>query len=311
MGVLDYTGAIKITFDRPIINDPEVVLSTEAYKPIGDPYAGATLISSGTYSSSYPIERAFDGSTSNYWRAANGAVGNWIGKNFNTPTTIDKVRIYVGNTTYTVNAYEIQGSDDGSAWTTVASGNFANTTGWKEASFEPAAYQYWRLITVSMYSTSRWYVYELEFCKTRNVYDVPGWTVTSQEYRHVPGTELLSKTHTVRKVTKSADSMSVTLWLDMYSRMKAPSGLVTVSYDKTLGNLKGMGNMQVESFVLAFTPANITPVPDVGVSEQITLTPTATPVHTHVYYTNSQGEERITLTPSVTATLIHIDDLET
>ncbi len=24
MGVLDYTGAIKITFDRPIINDPEV-----------------------------------------------------------------------------------------------------------------------------------------------------------------------------------------------------------------------------------------------------------------------------------------------
>ncbi len=30
MGLLDYTGAIKITFDRPIINDPEIVLSTES-----------------------------------------------------------------------------------------------------------------------------------------------------------------------------------------------------------------------------------------------------------------------------------------
>jgi hypothetical protein len=99
-----------------------------------------------------------------------------------------------------------------------------------------------------MYSTSRWYVYELEFCETQNVYDAPGWTVTSQEYRHVPDGDLVAKTHTVRKVTRSEDMLSVTLWLDMYSRMKAPAGLVTVAYDKTLGNLKGMGNCKSSRF---------------------------------------------------------------
>ena len=309
MALLDYSGAIKITFDRPIINDPTVVLSTEAYKPIGNPYLGKSPISSSSYSG-YTPATAFNGSTGDLWCAASGAVGNWIGLNFNTPTTIDKIRLYVGNSTYTVNGYEIQGSDDGSAWTTVATGNFSNAIGWNEATFEPTSYQYWRLITTSMYNTGRWYVYELEFCETRNVYDVSGWTVTSQEYRHVPGAELLAKTHTVRKVTRSADMLSVTLWLDMYSRMKAPAGLVTVAYDKTLGNLKGMGNLQVESFTLTFTPANITPVNNALVTEFIELTPIANPVHTHIYYTNSQGEEHITLTPSVTATLIHIDDLE-
>lgn len=309
MGVLDYTGAIKITFDRPIINDPLVVLSTEAYKP-SSPYSAITQIASGEYAPYYPKSAAFDGNTGSNWRAYSTAAGQWIGLNFGGPVTINKTRIYTGWDAVRINAYEIQWSDDGSTWTTIASGNLANTSAWQEVTFDDASHQYWRLVGNSRYS-SYYGVSEVEFCGTRNVYDVSGWAVTSQEYRYVPDGDLISKTHTIRKVTRSADMLSVTLWLDMYSRMKAPAGLVTVAYDKTTGNLKGMGNLQVESFTLTFTPANITPVNNALVTESMELTPAVTTILPEVTYNYSQtGTEHISLTPTVTAALIHVDDLE-
>ena len=124
MSVFEYSSCIKIDFDKAILTDVSAIVPS-AEQRLND-FIPAV---SGTYSS-YSIDRAFDGSTSTYWRASSATAGQWIGFSTAKKTTLSKIRVYFGYSSGRPNAYVVRGSDDNATWTDVTSGNFVNSSVW-------------------------------------------------------------------------------------------------------------------------------------------------------------------------------------
>lgn len=227
MSVYDYASCIKIVFDIPIANDPEAITGTEEFTPT---LAGGIAISSGDYVNQ-PASNVFDGQISTYWRSDTATMPKYIGRDFGRDVTLTKVGVYLAS--YKPNAYQMQGSANGTDWADVATGNFTSTTGWQYIMFDAATYRYWRLYVTSLQS-SVLYIYELMFYGVRNTYSTVGWDVYATEYDKIAeGTEGI-KHYTVRKVTKSEDGLSVYLWLDLGGRIWYPKDTVTVKFTGTM-----------------------------------------------------------------------------
>jgi len=310
MSVFDYSASIEITFDKAILSDPEIVTGTEEYE-IWTPLEGAahTPLSSGD-NASYPKANAFDQSTSTYWRSSSTTAGQWIGRDFAEAVTVTKVVARFDYSSGRPNAYQLQGSDDGSAWADVATGNFTNASGDQTISISSTTYRYWRLYFTTKYS-SYYTCTELSFYGTRNTFAVPGWTVSANEYKTSPGGTPVLETYIVRKVTKP-DNYTIKLWLDLADRMKYPAGDVTVAYDGLLGNLRGANDAAVESFSISATAVNITPIFNPQGVENIEIASvSASGTISVVTYSSAQdGTENIEIASlSATGTLIHIDNL--
>lgn len=295
MSILDYQGAIKITFDKPIVTDPEIVTGTEYYEnrlPFETP---PTLISSND-NGAYPKSNAFDRNVSTYWQANLTTAGQWLGKDFGEQVTLTKVGVRMDYSSGRINAYLIEGSNDGSSWNTVASGNFTNASGEQAVTFAATTYRYWRVNGQSRHS-SYYTVTELYFYGTRNTYNVAAWTVTGTEYLYQPGGAALAETYTVRKVTKTEDNLSVILWLDLTDRMRDPAGQITVAYNKLLGNLIGPYSAAVENFSIQFTPTDIVPYIDPGAAENLTAQANMTVSVMEVTYRYIPAESATFLVP--------------
>lgn len=255
MSMYDWTGAIKITFDKPIINNPDIIIGSELNnKIIPDGSPSASSNESGFYPY-YAFNNSVTDGESWFTRSS---LPQWLQYAFGSAKTIGGIRIYQPSS-YMIKDAIVKASSDNSNWVDVATVSFPNATGWQSAIFNEASYRYWRL-----HITSKWGTYtqtiEMEFYSIRTLYLTAGWTVTGFEYNRVPNGELIPVSYTVRRVTKSEDNLSIILWLDLKGRMKAPIGDITVSYNKTLGNLIGPYNALVESFSMVFTPQNIVPI---------------------------------------------------
>jgi hypothetical protein len=304
MAAYEYGSAIKVTFDLPVFTSLPGALSTEEYIPAGG--SAAALIASG-FNSSYPTINAFDGSTSTYWRSSSTTAGQWIGKDFGRDVTLTKVIVRMDYSSGRINAYQLQGSADGTTWADVASGNFINASGDQIVTFSAATYRYWRLYATSKFS-SYYTVSEMRFYGSRITYDTTGWIVTGYEPDKSPEGGLVPTTYSIRKITKVDDDYSVILWLDLRNRMEHPQGLVTVDFT---GSLQGPGNAAVAPFTLTFTPSNIAPIFNPHDSERISLSVSVTATRMRIYYESYQSaDENIEITPAITASLIHVNDLE-
>jgi len=266
MSRFDFQAAIKITFDQPIVTDP-VITGTEFFV-IRVPFLSPWVITSSGDFSGNPRNNAFDGDVATFWRSSATTSPQWIGRDCGEPVTLTRVGVQMDSSSGRINAYEIRGSVDGIAWVTVASGNFLNVSGEQMVTFPATTYRHWRLHATSRFS-SNYTVSELRFYGSRDTYNVAAWTVTGPEFRYQPGGAAVAETYTVRKVTKAPDNMSVTLWLDMLDRMTDPSGLITVSYSKVLGNLAGEFDAYVNDFMLQFTPTGIVPYSQPHVEDRL------------------------------------------
>lgn len=303
MSILDWSGAIRVTFDKEIVNDPAVY--TE--EVIKQTVVAATA--SGSYNGSSQPGNAFDGNPSSAWIASGGA-GSWIKADFGAVTAIDKVRL-LPRTYYVTKEYAIQGSNDDTSWTTVASGQLAtNSSVWTDITFAEASYRYWRVLVVSTWDPYEAGFYEIEFYGVVRNYEVAGWMVTGQEYDKVPGGELQTATYGLRRVTRSEDELSVILWLKLDQRLLNPQGLVTVSYDKETGNLIGAGNVPVDDFSISFTPTNITPIFNPQAQENISLSVSGIAARHLIHFIDTADNENISLSVSAVAVRYHIDDIE-
>jgi len=296
-----YSAAIQITFDKIIVTDPDVITGTEVVIT----RATYTPISSGDYSG-YPKANAFDGGIATYWRSASATMPQWIGADLGEARNVSKARFYLNS--YKPGNYEMQYSDNGTDWNTIASGTFTATTGWQEVTWAAASHRYWRLYVTSRQS-SYLYIYEMQLWETRNTYDVSGWAVTGNEPSMVLGGQNVESTYDVHRVTKTEDNLSVILWLDLYGRMLYPQGNVTVNFT---GDLRGEGNVSVLPFEAAFAPINIDKMFNPNDIEKVEISAlTSTATLTHIYYlSGNHGPEKVeiaAITP--TATLTHIDDL--
>lgn len=104
---------------------------------------------------------AVDGSTGTWWHTNwNTTVPMedfWIALELEEETKLDALRYYGrdGSPNGRVNEYKVEVSTNGEDWTTVSTGNWENTAGWKLALFnEPTAAKYVRLTGVHTYGDS-------------------------------------------------------------------------------------------------------------------------------------------------------------
>jgi len=312
MSSLDYSASIEITFDKDITNDPEIITGLESYSIFKlNPFVAIANLSSGD-NASYPKDRAFDGSTSTYWRSSSTTAGQWIGRDFGGPVTLSTITARFDYASGRPNAYALQGCDDGSSWADITTGNFANASGDQVVNFAATTYRYWRLYFSSRYS-SYYTCTEFTFPNpTRNTYDVTGWTVSATQYDKSPEGNEYTETYTVYKVTKPASNV-IKLWLDMADRIGYPAGDLTVTYDGLAGNLRGAGDVAVESFsipcslnaglAVKFNPHDVENVEIANLTAVVTLT--------QIYYSSYQnGSENIEVSSLATsAILTHIDYL--
>ncbi len=299
MSVFDYSSCIKIDFDKAILTDVSIIMPS-AEQRLTD-FIPAV---SGTYSGSYPVDQAFDGSTSTYWRASSTAAGQWIGFYNAKKTVLSKIRVYFGYSSGRPNAYVVRGSNDNSTWTDVASGNFTNASAWQEITCSGYKFRYWRLVFNSRFS-SYYTCSEIEFYELV----IPGWQITGEEYTTEPMGEAIDKEYTIDKITKSEDNKSLYVWLDLGNRMKFPRS-ITVTFN---GLLSGPGGAQVEPFTETFTPVGITPIFNPNAPDHLTITSDFALTVKEVVYSSAKLDEpadQIGIFPSsMSITVIHVGTL--
>lgn len=289
MSIYDYSAAIKVDFDKPI-QDPEIITGTEYYvpRPLSETFS-LVPISSGDYSG-YPKTNAYDLTGTLFWMSLTSTMPVWIGRDFGTPVTLTKVRVQVGPL-YRPNAYILQGSVDGTTWVDVTTGNFTDSTGWKDITFASTTYRYWRVYVTSMYTVGRLYIYEMEFYNTRNTYQTAGWRVEAVEKDMVPGGVSINKSYSVYKITRSEDHMSAIVWLDLYGRIKYPEDSISLEFT---GSLLGENGSGIAPFTNVFTPSIIPKIFNPHDAENINLSISAGISGFDVIYRYGKGMENIT-----------------
>lgn len=141
--------------------------------------------------------------------------------------------------------------------------------------------------------------------------NAPAFTVTGQEYNYLPDGILIDGDYRVESVSAHpSQENTILLTMNDSYRFNNAVGDLTVSYNKSLGTLAGLGG-QVESFSVSFTPSDLQKKDNPNAAEHIELSSiTAAGTYIRVYYTNSYADERVEISDiTATATLININDL--
>ena len=306
-GDYSYSSGIQITFDKAIlstINETVVAQSTGIKQLVQTPMASSYNTTDGRIPAN-----AFDGNTGTFWRGTSTANNDWIGALLYFAAPINEVRFYIGNV-YRPKTYSIEYSDDGISWSSVATGDFSNATGWQIVDFTNfSSHHYWRANFSAGYGTTV-AVYEMELYSSDILYHPNGFTVTGNQFETSPEGESIANQFDIKRVTKAENNMSVFVWLYLPDRMKYPDGQITVDYDKSTGNLEGADSAQVDSFSLSFTPTNIVPFFNPSSAEHIDANLSQDVNLIEVLYSAYQDEaERIEATISQSNEVIHVDDI--
>lgn len=185
---------IKITFDRPIINDVSSATGRE-YRTIDDAVITALNYSSSSYLPSLLNNGVAD--TSYFWYGTTAI--NWLLITFEKAITAYGFRWYVPSASYYPLTFTISGSNDGAAWTQLG-GTFTGTStvGWQEFKFDNTNSHLLYKINILTASSSRIYLSELQLLLDYS--NEKAFTVTVPEYTYVPGGVIQDISKTVAKV---------------------------------------------------------------------------------------------------------------
>lgn len=306
---------IGITFDETLVGDP----TGENPSPIGGWAASeteasiASVSTSGNYSSSYPAAKLIDGSTSTYWRCpSGGTIGSYFILGFSESVALGGFSFYQ-SISYYPRAFTIYGSQDESVWSVIASVTNSETTeGWKKMSFSNGTgYLYYKFEITSGSNPSTLYIYEVKAWLAKKVGNEQAFTVTGKVYNWVPNGSLVDETFTVADVLLHPSiSNSILLEIVDNDRFESVIGELTVSYDKSLGNLAGYGGPS-DSFYISFSPEDLVWKGDQNDQEHLEATFEATGVLIRVYRTDSStGVEHINFTNIVASgVLTNVSDI--
>ncbi len=107
---------------------------------------------SSVYSSSYDASKAFDGSTTTYWRSSSGGT-QWLRTDLGAAKSVSKVVVKWYDTTYYARGYRIETSTDGTSWTSRYSTTSASS-GTKTHTFSAVSARYVRIYCTSANSSN-------------------------------------------------------------------------------------------------------------------------------------------------------------
>ena len=143
---LSTQAADDATWDIPL---SELTVSCGDYEPDGGASEG-------------PANLAVDNNTSTMWHTdwqGTSRENHWFQFELTGSYAVNGLRYLprqTGNSNGTITQYEIKVSDDGTNFTTVATGNWASDSTWKLAEFDPQSARYVRLYSLDAVSDNSW-----------------------------------------------------------------------------------------------------------------------------------------------------------
>lgn len=297
---------------NPLTLTPTTIINESYTTP------GGTVTYSNQYSTTNSASKAFDNSTTTYWETR-ATLPQWNMIELAETRRIAGFRIYSGSS-YRPNAVDLYGSNDGVNFDLIIQTTNANTTGWKEYTFEVTEpYQFYKWEVGSTHTSGRVYVYELQLLYatiTPKSGNESAFIISGQEHTWLDGADnngaLVNKTYAINTVqTHPTEPNSIQLI--MLDEIRNVQGDITIVYNQAIGTLTGAGGA-VESFTETFTPADL--------SEGLTSTGGAYGTHEHIEASvlgsvglvqigmlQAYNTEHLTASIGGTVRLIHIDDI--
>lgn len=158
-------GNVGIGTDAPagrlhVVSTTPVIVFANA-----DPAPSAVTQSGLIVAAGFPASALDDSLDSLAWHTDSSQAGAWLRVDLGAgdARAYQKTRIYSTADSATVGRYDVQYSDDGSAWTTAFNGFVPSSRGWNEASWAPAgSHRYWRLLLANTPGSGPWLT-ELEW----------------------------------------------------------------------------------------------------------------------------------------------------
>lgn len=301
---------IAVQFSQKLVGDISGIQTPVGYVRRPFDLSKATITTLNQYSSSYPGSKVVDGDTSTYWRGTSST--NWVQFELEVPKAVTGMRMYLGS--YYVTSFSLSGSNDGSTWTKLGGNrSAANSTAgkWYEYTVDNSTeYKYYRIDTLGGYSSSRLYIYEVEFQE-----DVPAGNelrtqLSGFSYSYVPGGKLEPVSRAITKVVPDNEDTTIvylSLAPGMSNNLQNLHGDVKISYAG--GTLRGQGG-PVADFEFTFTPVELAEKNNPNATEHIEVPLIEVKARlSQVFYTETNTQEHVDLTLAVEAALTHVDDL--
>lgn len=301
---------IAIKFTQPLIGNVTGLNPPAGYKKSLLDLSGAVVTTLNQYSTSYTGNKAVDNSTSTYWRGTTAV--NWLKLQLPEAKCVTQIQLYLGS--YYIKTFTFSGSNDGETWVQLGGTYTAassTTAQWYTFAIENSEfYLYYKIDTLTAYSTSRIYLYELDLYEDTPVGNETKFTVSFDEYNYVPGGTTSRKT---QEVTSLEVADSHTLILNFGSgcthSIQRAAGDITVAYDGS-GTLMGQGG-PVLAFEKTFTPKDLDPKNNPHDGEHLEAELSAVAKFTRVYYSslNPGGENMGIENLTAVGLLTHVDDI--
>jgi hypothetical protein len=301
--------AVKFTESLVGAEATEHLRTGEPYLPVG------TVTSSGDV---YSSTRAFDGSTSSYWRPSTYPC--WVQIELAEAVALTGFRWNTQTTSYRPKDFTVQGSNNGTDWTTIYTGQSPAESYWKEFIWDITneAYKFYRW-DISTKWSSYIYLYGIELIPVESyitngneiAFEVKGNVPDYVEYPSETLGPLTEKIFIVDNVIPHpTEAKTLLLTMKDMSEFKNIEGSLTVSYNASLGNLAGLGGA-VQSFTEVFAPTDLVRVPNPLLAEKINASITDLSAGlTRIYYKDGYDTEIISASiTGLTVNLINIADL--
>lgn len=232
---------------------------------------------SSRYSTSYDVNKLFDGSVPGTEWDANGSLPHWVKIELTEELAIDKFRWHTGSSSNKPKMFILQGSYDGINWEDIYENESTNTNNWIE-------------------------------------FDVVGkgneeaFTVTGRERKHVNG-ELIDGDYKVYKVEPHPfEKNTIILIMNPIKRFNNVEEQLTISYNSELGNLTGMGG-KVDSFYVEFTPTDLIQKLNPYILEHIEIKNNMSINFIKIDYRKRFVDEKITCKPNIAVNFINVEEI--
>lgn len=293
---------VTVQFSEDLVGDvtgmtPIPINIGDYFRPIG------TTTGSSRYSSTYDYSKAFDGNIiGSYWYVISSGT-QWIQIQIAEHIWITGFRWYVS--TYPPKEFIVEGSSDGINWVTLLSDYSDASEGWKEFLWEPNyGLMYFRWSITSRYS-SYLRIYEIQLRDAKG--QEGSFHLEGQEYQYVNG-PLLEKSYQIISVDNHQTlDKALTITLHPQSRFNNVDGNLTLTYDHTKGNLRGLGG-PVDSFVETFIPTDLQPKPNPSAFERVITEAALETIFTRIYYKDRYSDEAFNVNATCSLYFFHVDE---
>lgn len=224
---------IPIRFTQPLVGNVLGLNPPLGYKNGKIDMTKASVSALNEYNTSYPASKVIDGNTSTYWYGTTAI--NWLQISLPMAKTVTRTRLYLGE--YYIKTFTFSGSNDGGTWTQIGGVyTAANTSTPQWYTFDipnAEAYLFYRIDTLTAYSSSAIFVYELELYEEVPTGNETKFTISFDEYNMVPGGSLSRVTRPSTRIEKyvSVDVIVVTS-SGSYSGITDDSGVLMLAMDE-------------------------------------------------------------------------------